>query len=40
MLITFIFTSPNSGPLNLLFGAGNFNKIWTPCEQHEIQYTE
>jgi hypothetical protein len=25
---------------NLLCGAGNFSKIWSACQQHEIQYTK
>jgi hypothetical protein len=27
-------------PLHLLRGAGNFDKIWSACGQHEIQCTE
>jgi len=29
-----------SGPLDLSCGTANFGKIWSACEQHEIQYTE
>ena len=27
-------------PPSLLFGAGNFGKIWYACRQHEIQHTK
>ena len=33
-------TGFTAGPLNLLCGARNFDKIWTACGQHEAQYTE
>jgi hypothetical protein len=35
---SFTFIFPRSGPLNLLCGAGKFEKIWSTCGQHEMQY--
>jgi hypothetical protein len=29
-----------AGPLNLSFGLGNFEKVWSEIGQHEIQYME
>jgi hypothetical protein len=29
-----------SGPLDLSCVTANFDKIWSACGQHEIQYTE
>jgi hypothetical protein len=29
-----------SGLLSLLCGAGNFGKIWSACQQHDIQRTK
>ena len=35
-----MFLSSRAGLLNLLWGAGNFEKIWSVIGQHEIQFLE
>jgi len=33
------YTSPTAGMLNLLYGPGNFCKMWSSSGQHAIQHT-